>query len=465
MMARLLRDESEAILNFVRSILLRAERSYVRTRLIVPVQTFIRTESFGGILLLTAALIAMLWANSPWSSSYFDLWHAHVSFDAGPLTISEDLGHWVNDGLMAIFFFVVGLEIKREFLYGELADRRRGALPIAAAAGGMVAPALFFLLFNAGAVGEQGWGIPMATDIAFALGVLALLGRRVPVELRLFLLAIAVVDDLGAIVVIAIFYTEDLAMNAAGLALVLLVAIVAMNRVGIRSYNAYVVVGALLWVAVLKTGVHATIAGVILAALTPSQPYFSRRGLLDAAPGLLHRFQSAMEKDDHDDSAAALAELATLSEATESPLAHLERLVHPWSSYVVLPLFALANAGVVLSGQAIDDALSSPVTLGIVVGLLAGKVIGVIGATWLMVTFRLGSLPRNTTWTHIWGVSMISGMGFSVSLFITGLAYEDDSLISDAKIGVFAASVVAGVLGYAFLRLMSRVRRRYPEQP
>ncbi|MSQ61089.1 MAG: Na+/H+ antiporter NhaA [Dehalococcoidia bacterium] len=425
--------------------------------MIVPVQTFIRTESFGGLLLLTAAIIAILWANSPWSSSYFDLWQAHVSLEAGPLTISEDLGHWVNDGLMAIFFFVVALEIKREFLYGELADRRRCALPIAAAAGGMVAPALFFLLFNGGGEGEGGWGIPMATDIAFALGVLALLGRRVPVELRVFLLTIAVVDDLGAIAIIAFFYTEDLALSSAGFVLAIIVAIVAMNRAGVRSYNAYVVVGVLLWVAVFKMGVHATVAGVVLGALTPSQRYSSSRGLLNAAPGLLRRFQSVMEKDDHDDSHAVLADLATLGEATESPMEHLERLVHPWSSYVVLPLFALANAGIVLSRQAIDDALRSPVTLGIVIGLLAGKVVGVSAATWLMVRLRLGSLPRNTEWTHIWGVSIIAGMGFSVSLFITGLAYEDDSLTSAARIGVLAASVIAGALGYAFLRLTSRV--------
>ena len=434
----------------------------MRRRLIVPVQAFIRTESFGGILLLAAAIIAVVWANSPWSSSYFDLWATHVSIDAGPITISEDLGHWVNDGLMAIFFFVVGLEIKSEFLYGELADRRRAAMPIAAAAGGMVVPALFFFLFNQGGEGVHGWGIPMATDIAFALGVLALLGRRIPIELRVFLLALAVVDDLGAIAVIAIFYTEDLALNAAWIAFALLFAIVGMNRVGVRSYNVYVVLGVLFWTAVLKSGVHATIAGVMLGALTPSQPYFSRRGLLDAAPDLLHRFQVAIDRDDHDDSQAALAELAALSEATESPLEHLERLVHPWSSYLVLPVFALANAGVVLSSQAIDDALTSPITHGIVVGLLAGKVIGVIGATWLMVKLGLGSLPRNTNWAHITGASIIAGMGFSVSLFITGLAYEDASFISDAKIGVFAASIVAGVLGYAFLRLTSQVRLRYP---
>ena len=433
----------------------RADRSYLTRQLHLPVQTFIHTEEVSGVILFATAVIAIFWSNSPWAESYFNLWETIVTLDLGVLSISEDLQHWVNDGLMVIFFFVVGLEVKRELVHGELSNPRRAALPMIAALGGMLLPLLIFLSLNVGGDGARGWGIPMATDIAFALGVLALLGRRIPVQARVFLLTLATVDDIGAILVIAVFYTESFSFQSLGIALLLLCLIIALQRAKVRSTPIYIFVGVLFWVAVLKSGVHATIAGVILGLLVRANPYFSRSTFVESVESLLNRCRNTIAEGDWDRSEVLLGQIEELVRDTEAPLERLERQVHPWVSYLVLPLFALANSGLTLSADVVRDAVSSPVTLGIVAGLLVGKFLGVVGFTWIAVRLQIASLSSQLTWRHIVGVGLLAGIGFTVSLFITGLAFEDPKLVLDAKLGVFVASIVSGIAGYTFLRRRS----------
>ncbi len=430
----------------------RAARSYLTRRVHVPVQAFIHTEEISGIILFATAVVAIIWSNSPWAGSYFKLWETIVTVDVGVFSISEDLQHWVNDGLMAIFFFVVGLEIKRELVHGELSTPRRAALPVLAALGGMLVPLLIYLLFNAGRDGSMGWGIPMATDIAFALGVLALLGKRIPAQVRVFLLTLATVDDIGAIVAIAIFYTESFSLQALGIALLLLSLIIAMQFSKVHSAPIYVFVGVLFWVAVLKSGIHATIAGVILGLLVRANPRLSSNTFVKSSERLLTRLRNTIVQDNRDRSEVLLGQIEELVRGTEAPLERLERRVHPWVSYVILPLFALANSGLTLSSDIVRDATSSPVTLGIVVGLLVGKFVGVVGAAWISVRLRIASVSTQLTWQYVVGVGLLAGIGFTVSLFITGLAFDDAKLISNAKLGILVASILAGLGGYTFLR-------------
>ena len=370
-------------------------------------------EAASGIVLLLGAAAALVWANTD-TAGYTTWWHHQLTIGPGSLAITESLVHWVNDALMAVFFFVVGLEIKRELVTGELRDRNRAALPAIAALGGMVVPALVFVAVNAGGGGLDGWAIPMATDIAFAVGVLALLGPRVPSNLKLFLLALAIVDDIGAIVVIALFYSRGLNgwWLLGALATVLLV--VVMSRLGVDHPVAYVIPGIVLWWCLHEAGVEATLAGVVLGLLTPARP---RRGV--------------------------------------PVLERLEGALHPLSSFVIVPIFALANAGVVLSGDAIDHALSSRVTIGIVAGLVVGKFVGILGASTLALRARLGALPDGVGLRHVAGVAVLGGVGFTVSLFITDLAFRG-AMIDDAKIGVLGASALAAVLGMIVLRVLLR---------
>jgi len=426
-------------------------RRFTRDRFTRPIAQFVQTEASGGIVLLIAAAAALIWANSPWDQHYFDLLHAHISIDLNVFSIDETVGHAVNDGLMAIFFFVVGLEIKRELVHGELASPRKAALPVAAALGGMVVPALIYVAFNAGEPGAKGWGIPMATDIAFAMGVLALLGRRAPFSLKIFLLALAIVDDLGAIIVIALFYTESISIEAVIWAAAIAAVILGAARAGVRSVDVYVVLGVCFWAAVFKTGVHATIAGVLLAMMTPSRPYFSRETFESSAADLVASFRAANARHDHDAAQQALGELEELSRETESPLDRLEHTLHPWVSYLIVPIFALANAGVVLSGDIIADSATSAVSLGVAVGLVVGKPIGVLLACFIMVRLKLAELPSNTDFPHMVGIGLLAGIGFTVSLFITGLAFDDARLVDEGKIGILAASFIAGIIGFTYL--------------
>jgi NhaA family Na+:H+ antiporter len=412
-------------------------------RLIRPLVDFLHTEAAGGVALVAAAIVALLWANSPWDASYDDLWTTHLAVALGDWELDLDLRGWLNDGLMVLFFFVVGLEIKRELVEGELRDPRRAALPVCAALGGMIVPALIYAAFNAGGEGSDGWGIPMATDIAIAVGVLSLMGSRISPSLKLLLLALAIVDDIGAIVVIAVFYTDEIhgvaVLASVGLVLVLAV----MRRAGITSIAAYVAVGAALWLVVHESGVHATLAGVVLGLMTPTQP-IRQPELIDAA-----------ELSDISSYEAA-RQTATAARESVSVVEWLEHQLHPWTSFVIVPLFVLANAGVPLSAAAVSDALTSSVAGGIVVGLVVGKFVGIAGFTWLAARLRIARLPDDATWSGILGVSALAGIGFTVSIFITDLAFAGTSLDDQAKIAILAASALAAAIGSALLVTLSR---------
>lgn len=431
---------------------------YVARAIVEPVQAFIQLEIASGIVLLGAAIAALVWANSPWDEEYFDFWHTVISLDLDFLTLEEDLQHWVNDGLMAVFFFVVGLEIKRELFHGELNSPRKAVLPAAAALGGMVAPAAIYAAFNAGGEGGEGWGIPMATDIAFALGVLALLGRGIPSQLRVFLLALAIVDDVGAILVIAVFYTESLDTTALGIAGLLLIGVIVMQRGGIQAINPYWIIGIAFWVAVYESGIHATIAGVILGLLTPSKAFIPHDEYSHRAHDLLHDFGEAVKQDDDDRIEAIVNEIERVTARAQSPLERLEHTIHPWSSFVIVPLFALANAGIVINGDVIEDAASSSVTHGIVAGLILGKLGGVFFMSWLAVRLRIADLPSGVRWSHIAGVGLLAGIGFTVSLFIADLGFSGEPPLDNAKMGVLFASTVAATLGFVSLRLLGSGR-------
>ncbi|MBI5946996.1 MAG: Na+/H+ antiporter NhaA [Chloroflexi bacterium] len=424
----------------------------VNQRILLPLQAFIRTEAFGGILLLAAAVAALAWVNSPWDASYADLWDTHLTVDLGFYRLEESLAHFVNDGLMAIFFFVVGMEIKREIVHGELREPRRAALPIVAALGGMAVPALIYTAFNAGGPAAHGWGIPMATDIAFAVGVLALLGRRIPLGLKVFLLALAIVDDLGAIVVIAVFYTDSLSVAALGWAALTLAGILVMNRAGIRNFAVYAPFAVVFWAAVLESGIHATLAGVALAVLVPSRPV-GDRSLFEGRLGwFARRFRAARARGAEEEVEVVIEGVEELAREAETPLDRLERLLHPWVSYGVVPVFALANAGVAISAGSVTDALGSSAGAGAALGLLIGKPVGIFASSWLAVRMGLAALPVGVGWRHIGGAGLVAGMGFTVSLFITALAFEDPTVIDDAKIAILVATIAAGSAGYALLR-------------
>ena len=401
---------------------------------------FLETEAAGGIVLLVAAVVALVWANSPWSFSYETLWHTDLSVGLGRFVLVEDLRHWVNDGLMALFFFVVGLEIKRELVHGDLREPRVAAMPAIAALGGMVVPALLFLLVTVGGGGAKGWGIPMATDIAFAIGVVALLGSRVPASLKLFLLTFAIVDDIGAIVVIAVFYATDVQpvflATAAGIVVVMLV----LRRAGVVWTAPYVLLGVGVWLATHASGVHATIAGVALGLLAPARAL---------SPAAVSR-EWARDLSD-DPSPAELDAMNRLARTTVSPAERLEHLLHPWTSFVVVPLFALANAGVVIKADSFDSPATVGVTAGVVLGLVVGKLVGITAATWLAVRSGLGRLPEGATWAMVVGIAAIGGIGFTVSLFIAELAYEPGAIQDAAKLGVLGASTVAALLGAMLL--------------
>jgi len=414
-----------------------------------PVRDFLRIEAAGGLLLIVATIVALVWANSPWSHSYHELLETHISFHVGDvLHLDEPLEAWINDALMAIFFFVVGLEIKRELVAGELRDPRAAALPAIAAIGGMVVPALIYISFTSGGVGADGWGIPMATDIAFAVGVVSLLGKRVPGAMKVFLLTLAIVDDIGAIAVIAIFYTEDLSTGWLLIALGLTGVVVAMRVARIWYIPVYVLVGAFLWLAVFESGIHATIAGVVLGLITPAV---------------------ALRRDTPDDDVHIGAAISGQASATVvrranfelkeqvSVAERLEDVLHPFSSFLIIPVFALANAGIEISGDSLSSAVSSDVTLGVVFGLVIGKLVGVSLFTWIAVKSGISRLPRGASFTHVVGLAAIAGIGFTVSLFITGLAFDDPIVTDEAKLGILAASLIAAIVGSLILMRANEV--------
>ena len=426
------------------------------TRFARPLRRFTQLEAASGFVLLAAAVAAILWANLPaFGDSYTEFWETHLDISLGGfLHLEESLKEIVNDGLMVIFFFVVGLEIKRELRLGDLRDPKAAALPAIAALGGMIVPALIFVSFNAGTDASSGWGIPMATDIAFAVGIVALLGSRVPATAKLFLLALAIADDIGAIAVIAVFYTDELSVPWLVTGLLLLLVVVGAKRNHVRNQGFYWIIGIAVWFAIFESGVHATLAGVALGLLTPAGAYYTGREYDRKARETLDLYSAddsttpAREHVEHE-----ALQLATVARESVSPLTRLEEALHPWSSFLVIPIFALANAGVVFSDISVGDALTSSVALGVSIGLVGGKILGITLFTWIAIRLGLGVFPRGTGWVDIVGLSALAGVGFTVSLFITELAFEDPLFTDQAKIGIFLGSFIAGVIGYTLLRL------------
>ncbi|MEX0988909.1 MAG: Na+/H+ antiporter NhaA [Actinomycetota bacterium] len=426
------------------------EQSVGVRRLATPLRDFLATENSSAIVLLAATIAALVWANSPWSESYEDLWTTPLSIGFGGSELSLDLRHWVNDGLMAFFFFVVGLEIRREFDMGELRERRRIATPVLAAIGGMIVPAAIYLAFNAGEPAARGWAIPTGTDTAFALGILTLVGGASMPRLRIFLLTVVIVDDIAALSVIALVYTEDLSVSALLVALALFGAVLLMRRAGIRNGAAYFLVGLGVWIAMLASGVHPTIAGVAMGLLATAYPP-TRERLQDA--GARWRLFREEPTPEYARSASRSVALAI------SPNERLQYLFHPWTSYVIVPLFALANAGLVINGEVLGHAVSSPVTLGIVVALVVGKPVGIAGVTWLVTRRRFGGLPLSVPWTQLIGAATVAGIGFTVALLIADISFEGQ-ILEDAKLGIMVASVLASGLAWVVFRVIGRLPSR-----
>lgn len=414
-----------------------------------PLREYIATENASAVVLLAATLLALLWANSPWSASYDELWGTELAIRLGGAELSQDLRHWIDDGLMALFFFVVGLEIRREFDMGELRERRRIATPVLAAFGGMVVPALIYLALNSGGISARGWGIVIGTDTAFALGVLTLVRGASP-RTRSFLLTLVIVDDVFALTVIALAYTDDLAPGALLIAVALLGMILILRRLDVRHGVPYFLVGVGVWLATLLSGVHATIAGVVLGVLVTAHPPL--RSDLERAGVLWRLFREEPTPEYAHTASRSLA-------LTISPNERLQHLFHPWTSLVVVPLFALANAGVRIDGEVLARAATSSVTLGVVGGLVVGKLVGIAGITWLVTRSRWGGLPMTIPFTSLVGVATVAGIGFTVSLLIAGISFDGPEL-DEAKLGILAASVIASVLAWVVFGVLNRSTRR-----
>lgn len=431
-------------------------------RILEPFVRFARTEAAGGILLLASTAAALVWANSPWAASYEALWHISVSFGFGRFLLSQDLHHWINDGLMCIFFFFVGLEIKREVLAGELSSLKRAALPFAAALGGVVVPALVYAALNWGTDDLHGWAVPMATDIAFALGVLALLGNRVPVALKVFVTALAIVDDIVAVLIIAVFYTEEISVRSLIAGLVGIGISYLANRLGVRRPLIYALIGIFVWLATLKSGVHATIAGILLAFTIPTETFLDVSTFLSRSRPLLDELEAGSRNLPHQaahDCQGIAHELEQQSELLQQPLYRIEHLLQPWVTFLIMPVFALANAGVHLLGNS-GAALHSPVTLGVALGLLIGKPIGISLFSWISVKTGLATKTGNVGWPQLIGASCLCGIGFTMSLFIANLAFGISPTLDLSKIGTLSASLASGILGSVIL-----VRASSPATP
>ncbi|MBS7552212.1 Na+/H+ antiporter NhaA [Ancylobacter dichloromethanicus] len=445
----------------------RFSRVRLRTRLaseraFVSVQRFLHIEAVSGVVLLGAAVIALAWANSSAAQSYHDLWHAPLSLGLGPFVISQSLHFWINDALMTVFFLVVGMEIRREIHEGSLADMRSAALPMVAALGGVIVPAAIYLAFNGAPPARDGWAVPTATDIAFAVGVLALLGKAVPVNLRIFLLALAIIDDIVAILIIALFYSggldySGLLVAGGGIALV-----VVLQMAGIGSAYAYILPGAILWIGLLQTGAHPTLAGVILGMMTPVLPVAGREPPLQAAARALEDIRRAADapRASMSQVIASADELRLAQRELVPPVTRVQMTLHPWVAYLVMPLFALANAGVSLDGLDLARPEAQGILVGVVAALVLGKPLGVVGASWLVVRMGWATLPAGVNWAGVLLVGLLAGIGFTMSIFIATLAFEDAALLGAAKLGVLLASVSAAVLGLIWGALRLRGGQR-----
>jgi NhaA family Na+:H+ antiporter len=429
-------------------------------KIATPFEHFLHAQTTTGLVLMLMTVIALAVANSPLADAYAHLFHINIDFNVGSWELSHSLHHWINDGLMAIFFFVIGLEIKREVSVGELADLKVAILPILAALGGMIFPALIYLGINAGGEGASGWGIPMATDIAFAISALVLLGKRVPAALVTFLVALAIVDDLGAVLVIALFYTETINLVPLGLAGLMFVILILFNRFGIHMILPYFIVGIFMWFFMLESGVHATIAGVLAALAIPSTPKRAPVTFSEDAKGLLSEFSKypvATDNVMHERQKAVLLSMKDKIDEVGTPAARLEHDLHLPVSLVVIPLFALANAGIAIDFSSIGATMLEPVALGIIAGLILGKVLGIFGVAWLAIKLKIAALPTNSTMSQIFGVAFLGGIGFTMSIFVADLAFiHSQELIFQAKVGVLVASLFAGIFGYLWLRVVAK---------
>ena len=430
-------------------------------KILTPFDEFIHRQTTSGLLLMAMAIIALILANGPLADAYLHVIHTPIGLNIGSWTIEMSLHHWINDGLMALFFFVVGLELKRELLVGELAKLRNATLPIAAAIGGMVVPALIYFAINPTGDAALGWGVPMATDIAFAIGALALLASRVPKALITFLVALAIVDDLGAVLVIAIFYTETIALTPLAVAGVLFAVLMAFNMSGIRKTLPYFIVAVLLWYALLQSGVHATLAGILGALSVPATPKYNPERFSEHVKELMRRFDSSHQPGKSIMTNDALRSVVqTLENGVHSVEAPLQRLEHVWHmpvAYLIIPVFALANAGIPLALGSLGDTFSHPVMIGVSLGLVLGKFIGITGACWLVLKLGVAELPKDTRFTQIAGVSLLAGIGFTMSIFVAQLGFaHNEELLLMAKTGILFASLLAGISGYIWLYLVSQ---------
>jgi Na+/H+ antiporter NhaA len=414
-------------------------------------RSFLKTEAGGAVVLLAATIAALVWANSPWSDGYDALWATEISLTAGPFSLSHDLRHWVNDGLMTLFFLLIGLEIRREFDMGEFRERRRVAVPVMAAFGGMLLPVAIFLTLNAGDEAGRGWAMVMATDTAFAVGVLALVGRRSSFRLRTFLLTLVIVDDVAAVSVIAIVYSTDVNLVALAIGIGLLVAMAVLRAMGIQRISVYALLGLGIWLAAWEAGVHPTVAGVAIGLLTSAYP--PRRAVLEEASGVVRDFRQRPSPE----LARVAAQRITMS---LSPNERLQHALHPWTSFVIVPLFALANAGLVLSGDLLGRAFTSPLVIGIVLGLVVGKTLGIPAGAWLGTRPWLGGQPLSVGWPSLIAASSVAGIGFTMSLLIAELSYVG-SLLDEAKLGIFAASLLAAGLSIAMFYGLSLLPREW----
>jgi NhaA family Na+:H+ antiporter len=430
---------------------LQVRESLVTRAVQLPIQQFIHTQGMSSAFLLAAAVIALIWANSPWSASYDHIWHVQLTLSGLRLPVHE----WINDALMALFFFLVGMEIKQEIVNGELKDLRRASLPICGGLGGMVVPALIYAALNHGRPSAHGWGVPMATDIAFSLGVLALV-KDVPAELKVFLLSLAIADDIGAIGVIAVFYTDTLHLNYLLIAALLIAIILLCRKIGINRQIVYAALGFGVWLATLRSGIHATIAGVILGLLVPVTSSVSLDQFGDVCNDMLEDFRKARASGDTSLANRQLGAMEYLIANTESPADRITRKLHDWIAFLVLPLFALSNAGVTFSLATWASLLHSPLAWGVLLGLFLGKPLGIAGTCWLAVKLKIAQLPGAVRWRHIASVGAIAGIGFTVSLFISALAFTDSSQLDATKTAVLTASLLAGVSGYLLLTRATR---------
>jgi NhaA family Na+:H+ antiporter len=414
---------------------------------------FVHSEVMGSVLLLACTIVALVWANSPWADSYVDLLHTYVGVSWGDAAFKLSLHHWINDGLMVVFFFVVGLEIKRELVVGELSSFNKAALPVAAAIGGMVVPAVLFFVLNVGGEGARGWGIPMATDIAFALGVLAIFGTRAPLGLKVFLTALAIADDLGAVAVIAVFYTAEINLLSLAVAAVLLAVLFGGIRARFRRGILYLLIVGV-WLAVFSSGVHATVAGILVAMVVPVRPRLPPHRFIDETDERLERIKQEEKSQlcliSNREQLDVVQRIHSNAEKALPMGLVLEHFLHPIQVWLILPLFALANAGVAIGGNLIA-VLMDPLALGVIVGLVVGKPVGIGLLSWLAVKSGRGALPEGVNWAQVFGAGSLAGIGFTMSLFISDLAFDNQALIATAKIGILAASLASGVLGYIVL--------------